>query len=161
MPGSPEQRLADAGLALPRVVAPVGVYVPVVGSGDLLFSSGQVALADGQLVAVGKLGEQVTTEQGYACARQCALNILAAISAHLGGLETVQRVVMLTVFVAASAGFTELPQVADSASELFETVFGDGGRPARSAVGVTSLPLDAAGEIGTVVQLHHRDLCPS
>jgi len=148
---SPDARLVQLGLCLPEAVEPAGEYLPAVRSGAYGYTSGQVPLVAGKLLAQGKLGASVTTRQGQACARQCALNALAALRAS-GDLSDVTRVVKASVFVASTPDFTEQPQVADGASELLRAVFGDAGRHARSAVSVPALPLDAPVELDLVVE---------
>jgi enamine deaminase RidA (YjgF/YER057c/UK114 family) len=150
---TPEERLAEMGLAIPEVAAPVAAYVPAVRSGQQVFTSGQLPLRAGELMATGKVGSEVTEEEAYACAQQCALNAIAAIRAQIDDLTLVRRVVKVVVFVASAPGFTRQPQVANGASELFGSVFGDAGQHARSAVGVAVLPLDAPVEVEVVVAL--------
>ena len=145
-------RLAELGLELPAVVPPVGSYVPAVQTGPLVFTSGQLPLAGGELGAVGKVGAQVSPERAKELARTCALNALSAVDA-LVGLDAVVRVVKVTGFVASTADFTGQPAVVNGASELLGEVFGDAGRHARSAVGVASLPLDAPVEVEVVVEV--------
>jgi enamine deaminase RidA (YjgF/YER057c/UK114 family) len=150
---TPEERLADLGLAVPEVAAPVAAYVPAVRSGRHVFTSGQLPLRDGQLIHSGKVGGEVTPEQAVECARQCALNALAAVRAEVGELSAVKRIVKVTAFIASTPDFTGQPAVANGASELFGSVFGDAGRHARSAVGVPVLPLDAPVEVELVVEV--------
>ncbi|HQR27152.1 MAG TPA: RidA family protein [Nocardioides sp.] len=150
---TPEQRLAELGLAVPDVVAPLAAYQPTARTGNLVFTAGQLPARDGQMVATGKVGAEVTEEQGYDCARQCALNALAAVKAEIGELSRVTRVVKAVVFVASAPGFTAQPKVANGASELLGEVFGDAGRHARSAVGVSVLPLDVPVEVELVVEV--------
>jgi enamine deaminase RidA (YjgF/YER057c/UK114 family) len=150
---TPEERLAAMGLAVPPVAAPVAAYVPAVRSGSLVFTSGQLPLREGHLVAVGKVGGEVTAEQAAQCARQCALNAIAAVRAQVGELSAVVRVVKVVAFVASTPDFTGQPGVANGASELLGTVFGDAGRHARSAVGVPVLPLDAPVEVELTVEV--------
>ena len=150
---TPEEKLAELGLTVPEVVPPLAAYVPAVRSGDLVFTAGQLPALDGQMIATGKLGGEVSDEDGYACARQCALNALAAIKAEIGELSLIQRVVKVVVFVASTPDFTGQPKVANGASELLGEVFGDAGRHARSAVGVAALPLDVPVEVELVVSL--------
>ena len=138
---------------MPEVVPPVAAYVPAVRSGDQVFTSGQLPMRLGELLATGKVGAGVTPEEAYACAQQCALNAIAAIKAEIGDLSLVKRVVKVVVFVASSPDFTGQPQVANGASELFGEVFGDAGVHARSAVGVVALPLDAPVEVEVIVAL--------
>jgi enamine deaminase RidA (YjgF/YER057c/UK114 family) len=118
-----------------------------------VFTSGQLPMRDGQLVITGKVGAEVTPEEALECARQCALNALAAVRAEIGELSAVKRVVKVVVFVASTPDFTGQPTVANGASELFGEVFGDVGRHARSAVGVPVLPLDAPVEVELVVEV--------
>jgi enamine deaminase RidA (YjgF/YER057c/UK114 family) len=150
----PERRLGELGLALPAPVPPIASYVPAVRSGDHVHVSGQVPLSQGRLIAAGRLGDTVGVELGYACARQCAVNALAALKAEIGDLAAVARVVKAVVFVASTADFTHHPQVGDGASDLLCELFGGAGRHARSAVGVSALPLGAPVELEILVELH-------
>lgn len=150
---TPEERLLDLGLQVPPVAAPVAAYVPAVRSGDHVFTSGQLPMVDGELLRVGKVGGEVSAEEAYDCARQCALNAIAAVRAEVGELASVKRVVKVTVFVASTPDFTGQPQVANGVSELLGEVFADAGRHARSAVGVPVLPLDAPVEVELVVEV--------
>lgn len=150
---TPEQRLAELGLTVPDVVKPVASYVPAVRTGDYVYTSGQVPMRDGQLLMAGKVGAEVTPEEATEAARRCALNALAAVRAEVGELSKVKRVVKVVVFVASAPGFTAQPQVANGASELLGTVFGDAGQHARSAVGVAVLPLDSPVEVEIQVEV--------
>ncbi len=150
---TPEERLAELGLSVPEVAKPVAAYVPAVRSGNHVFTSGQLPMRDGQLMASGKVGAEVTAEEAVACAQQCALNALAAVRAELGDLSAIKRIVKVTAFVASTPDFTGQPGVANGASELFGEVFGDIGQHARSAVGVPVLPLDAPVEVELVVEV--------
>jgi enamine deaminase RidA (YjgF/YER057c/UK114 family) len=150
---SAEQRLAELGVTVPDVVPPVAAYVPAVRVGNLVHTSGQLPARGGEMIAVGKLGGAVSNEVGYECARQCALNALAAIRAEIGSLDHVKRVVKAVVFVASTPDFTGQPQVANGASEFLGEVFGEAGRHARSAVGVAALPLDVPVEVELVVEV--------
>jgi enamine deaminase RidA (YjgF/YER057c/UK114 family) len=150
---TPEQRLADLGLTVPDVVKPVASYVPAVRSGNYVYTAGQVPMRDGQLLMAGKVGAEVTPEEATEAARQCALNALAAVRGEVGELSRVRRVVKVVVFVASAPDFTRQPQVANGASELLGTVFGDAGEHARSAVGVAVLPLDAPVEVEIQVEV--------
>ena len=145
-----DARLADLGLELPEPAAPVAAYVPVVVSNGLAHVSGQLPFLDGVLVT-GRLGEGVSTGEGYEAARACGLMILAQLRAALGSLERVERVVKLGAFVNSTGDFTDQPKVANGASELMAAVFGDAGRHARSAVGVPVLPLGAVVEVDAIV----------
>jgi enamine deaminase RidA (YjgF/YER057c/UK114 family) len=149
---TPEERLAALGLEVPEVAAPVASYVPAVRSGSHVFTSGQLPLRAGELLATGKVGAGVTPEEAGMCAQQCALNALAAVRA-LVPLSEVARVVKVVVYVASVPDFTGQPQVANGASELLGEVFGEEGRHARAAVGVAALPLDAPVEVDVVVEV--------
>lgn len=149
---TPEDRLAQLGVQLPAVAAPVAAYVPAVRSGNHVHTSGQLPMSEGKLLATGKVGAEVSPEDAVALARQAALNALAAVRAEIGELSAVKRVVKVVVFVASAPDFTGQPQVANGASELLGAAFGDAGRHARSAVGVAVLPLDAPVEVELVVE---------
>ena len=149
----PAARLAELGLTLPTVPTPLAAYVPAVRTGSLVYTSGQLPLVDGTLAQVGKVGAEVSVEDAAACARVAALNALAAVAAELGDLDSVARVLRVVVYVASAPDFTAQPAVANGASELLGHVFGEAGRHARSAVGVTALPLDAPVEVEIVVEV--------
>lgn len=153
MSGAVHARLAELGLELPAVVPPVAAYVPAVRSGNLVFTSGQLPMVEGDMPATGKVGATVSPEQAKEMARTCALNALAAIDA-LVGLDAVVSVVKVVGFVASAPDFIGQPAVVNGASELLGEVFqGEAGSHARSAVGVASLPLDAPVEVELVVEL--------
>ena len=145
-----DAKLAALGLSLPTPAAPVAAYVPVVVAGGLAHVSGQVSMKDGALIK-GRLGEDVSLEDGTAAAQACGLMILAQLKAALGSLERVERIVKLGGFVNSSADFTDQPKVINGASELMVAVFGEAGKHARSAVGVPALPLGVAVEIDAIV----------
>jgi enamine deaminase RidA (YjgF/YER057c/UK114 family) len=145
-----QAKLAELGLSLPEAAAPVAAYVPAVEAGGLLHVSGQLPFDEGALMT-GRLGEDRDLEFGVAAARRCALMLVAQIDKALGGLDRVERIVKLGVFVNSAAGFTDQPKVANGASELMVALFGDSGRHARSAVGVPALPLGAAVEVDAIV----------
>lgn len=149
----PEEKLAELGLSVPEVATPVAVYVPAVRSGQHVFTSGQLPMKSGELMTTGKVGGEVTLEEAVACAQQCGLNAIAAVKAEVGDLANVKRVVKVVCFVASTPDFTGQPQVANGVSELLGTVFGDAGVHARSAVGVSVLPLDAPVEVELVVEI--------
>ena len=149
---TPSQRLADLGLELPSVAAPVAAYVPATRAGGLVLTSGQLPSVAGSLVCTGKVGADVTPEQATDAARTAALNALAAAASQTGGLDGIGRIVKATVFVASTPDFTGQPQVANGASQLFVEVFGEAGQHARSAVGVPVLPLDAPVEVELTVE---------
>jgi enamine deaminase RidA (YjgF/YER057c/UK114 family) len=150
---TPEERLAEAGLELPPVAAPVAAYVPAVRTGSYVYTSGQLPVRDGELIRTGKVGADVSPEEAYECARQCALNALAAVRSQVGDLSAITRVVKVVGFVSSVPTFTGQPQVVNGASELLGQVFGDVGQHARSAVGVPALPLDAPVEVELVVEV--------
>lgn len=145
-------RLTELGIELPEVVAPLAAYVPAVRTGNLVYTSGQLPMQSGALPHTGKVGAQVRPEEGHALARICALNALAAVDA-LVGLDAVARVVKVVGFVASAPNFNGQPAVINGASELLGEVFGDAGKHARSAVGVSELPLDAPVEVELIVEL--------
>lgn len=150
--GGPEERLAALGLSVPDVVPPVAAYVPVVRSGAMIYTSGQLPMRDGELITTGKVGGGVSPEEAAECARQCALNAIAAIKSAVGDLASV-RILKVVAFVASTPDFTGQPVVANGASELFADVFGDRGVHARSAVGVPVLPLDAPVEVEVIAEV--------
>ena len=150
---TPEERLADLGLTVPDVAAPVAAYVPAVRSGSYVYTSGQLPFVSGQLVATGKVGAEIDADQAQDLAQICALNALAAIRSVVGDLSAVTRVVKVVGYVASAPDFTGQPGVLNGASELIGAVFGDSGQHARSAVGVAVLPLDAPVEVEMVVEV--------
>ena len=145
-------RLADLGIELPQVVAPLAAYVPAVRTGNFVYTSGQLPMMSGELPLAGKVGASVSPEQAKSLARQCALNALAAVHS-LVGIDSVVRVVKVVGFVASAPGFNGQPSVVNGASELFGQVFGEAGQHARSAVGVSGLPLDAPVEVEVIVEV--------
>jgi enamine deaminase RidA (YjgF/YER057c/UK114 family) len=149
---TPHAKLAELGLALPEVAAPVAAYVPAVQTGNHVYVSGQLPIADGKLLATGKVGADISAEQAKDLARVCALNVLAAVDG-LVGLENVVKVVKVVGFVASAPGFTDQPVVINGASELLTQVFGEAGRHARSAVGVAELPRNTPVEVEAIVEV--------
>ena len=147
-----DERLAELGITLPAVVAPVAAYIPAVVSGNLVFTSGQLPMVEGVLPATGKLGAAVSAEEGKELARQCALNALAAVESVIGSLDRVTRIVKLVGFVASDPSFTGQPGVINGASDVLGEIFGDAGVHARSAVGVSVLPLDSPVELELIVE---------
>ncbi|MFD0556812.1 enamine deaminase RidA (YjgF/YER057c/UK114 family) [Stackebrandtia endophytica] len=145
-------RLAELGITLPPVVPPVAAYQPAVRSKDHVYVSGQLPMVDGKLPATGLVGAEVSPEDAYDLARICALNGLAAVDS-LVGLAKVVRIVKVGGFVASAPGFTGQPGVINGASELFGEVFGEAGKHARAAVGVSSLPLGAPVEVDLIVEV--------
>jgi enamine deaminase RidA (YjgF/YER057c/UK114 family) len=149
---SASAKLAELGISLPDVVTPLAAYVPAVRTGNLVYTSGQVPIQAGALAATGKVGAEVSPEDGKALARICALNALAAVHS-LVGIDSVVRVVKVVGFVASTPGFNGQPGVINGASELFGEVFGDAGAHARSAVGVSELPLNVPVEVEIIVEV--------
>ena len=151
---TPSANLQRLGITLPPAPKPVAAYIPAVRSGNLVFISGQIPLAEGKLIATGRVGAEVSLETAIACARQCCLNGLAAAAAELGsgGVDAIERVVRIGVFVAAGPEFPDHPKVANGASELLVEIFGEAGRHARAAVGCPSLPLGAPVEVEFLFQ---------
>lgn len=147
-----DARLAELGLALPEVAAPVAAYIPAVATGNLVFTSGQLPFIDGSLPFTGKVGTDVSAERARELASVCALNALAAAATVIGSLDRVTRVVKVVGFVASDPSFTGQPGVINGASELLGEVFGDAGVHARSAVGVAVLPLDSPVEVEVVLE---------
>lgn len=146
------KRLAELGIELPGVAAPVAAYVPAVRTGSHVYTSGQLPFVDGRLAATGKVGAEVSPEEAQRYARTCVLNALAAVDG-LTGLDSVTRVVKVVGFVASAEGFTGQPAVVNGASELLGEIFGDAGAHARSAVGVAELPLGAPVEVELIVEV--------
>jgi enamine deaminase RidA (YjgF/YER057c/UK114 family) len=149
----PSRRLADLGLSLPPVPAPVAAYVPAVRFEDVVYTAGQLPLVDGTLRAVGKVGADVSVDEAVDCARIAALNGLAAVVDLTGDLDVIRRIIKVVVYVASASGFTDQPLIANGASWLLADIFGDAGRHARSAVGVAVLPLDAPVELELLVSV--------
>jgi enamine deaminase RidA (YjgF/YER057c/UK114 family) len=146
-----DNRLAELGISLPQPAAPVASYVPAVESGGLLHISGQISVDEGGNLIKGRLGEDMELDAGQQAARRCGVMLLAQIKAALGSLDRVERIVRLGAFVNSAPSFTDQPKVANGASELMQEVFGEAGRHARSAVGVTVLPLGVAVEVDAIV----------
>ncbi len=149
---SPEEKLEKMGLSVPEVPAPLAAYVPGVVTGNLLYTSGQLPTAGGELDHIGQVGRDLTAEEGYEAARLCCLNCLGVIKGELGDLSRVRRIVKVTGFVASTPDFTGHPAVINGASELLGEVFGDAGAHSRAAVGVAALPNGAAVEVEMIVE---------
>jgi len=148
-----EKNLSEMRLSLPEVSAPVANYVPYVKIGKLVFISGQLPIAEGKVKFTGKLGADVTIEDGVEAAKLCALNIVAQLKSAIGSLDKVKRCVKLTGFVNSTADFTAHPQVINGASDIIVNLFGEKGKHARAAVGVSSLPLGAAVEVEAIFEV--------
>jgi enamine deaminase RidA (YjgF/YER057c/UK114 family) len=140
-------------MELPKVAAPVGAYVPAVRSGHHVFTSGQLPMRDGKLVCVGKVGSDVPVADGAAAAAIAALNGVAAAASAAGGLDRITRVLRVGVFVNSAPDFGDQPKVANGASELLVGIFGEAGKHARAAVGMSGLPLNAAVEVELLVEV--------
>jgi enamine deaminase RidA (YjgF/YER057c/UK114 family) len=148
-----ENKLIELGITLPTVAAPVAAYIPAQKSGNLIFTSGQLPMRDGALMATGILGVDIEVDDAYACARQCALNALAAIKAIVGDLDKVTKIVKVTGYVASHPTFTNQPAVVNGASELLGVIFGELAPHARSSIGMAVLPLKAQHEIELIVEV--------
>ena len=148
-----EARLTDLGITLPLAPKPVATYIPAVRVGDLLFLSGTGPFKDGAIVYAGKLGKDLTVEQGYQAARLTLLNALAMVRQELGTLDRVTRIVRVTGHVASAEGFTQQPAVINGASDLLVQIFGEAGRHARLALGAAELPLNMAIELELILQV--------
>ncbi len=157
---TPSERLAELGLTLPPVTAPLAAYVPAVAYGGLAWSSGQLPMVDGKLMRAGLVGAAVDPSDATELARICGLNALAALSsvAGPGGIDAITRVIKVVGFVASASGFYGQPAVVDGASRLLADVFGEAGRSARSAVGVAALPLNAPVEVEVIVALTDKSV---
>jgi enamine deaminase RidA (YjgF/YER057c/UK114 family) len=147
-----EKNLAQLGLTLPPVAAPVAAYIPAIRTGALVYTSGQLPFVDGQLSVTGKVGAEVSIEEAKEAAKLCALNAIAAVH-DLVGLDAVVRIVKVVGFVASAPGFADQPQVINGASELLGAVFGDAGVHARSAVGVAELPRNTPVEVELIAEV--------
>lgn len=148
-----EERLQELGIDIPELQAPLGAYVPSIISGNLLYISGQLPLAKGELVSKGKLGSEISIEEGMEAAKRAAINSIAVMKNELGDLGRVQRIVKVTGYVASAEGFNQQANVMNGASDFFFEVFGASGRHARVAVGVSELPLDAPVEVEVIAQI--------
>jgi len=148
-----EARLADLGMSVPEVVPPVASYQPAVLADGVVYVSGQLPFIDGQLPLTGKVGAEVTEEQAFDLARQCALNAIGALKSVVGDLDRITRIVKVGGFVASDPSFTGQPKVINGASDLLGHAFGDAGAHARSAVGVTVLPLDTPVEVDLIAHV--------
>jgi enamine deaminase RidA (YjgF/YER057c/UK114 family) len=148
-----EERIKDLGLHLPRIPEPVASYVPAVLAGDIIYVSGQLPLIEGKIRLQGKLGDEITVEEGREAAKICTLNCLASAKSVIGSLDNIERVVKVTGFIACAPGFSQQPQVLNGASNILIEIFGDVGRHSRSAVGVSSLPLNAPVEVEMILKI--------
>lgn len=153
MSNSIETKLAEKGWVLPAASLPAANYVPTTISGNLVFVSGQLPMKEGKPIGIGKLGREFTVEQGQEVARQCGLNILAHVKSVLGGdLSRVKKIVRMGIFVASAEGFTEQPKVANGVSDMMVELFGEKGKHARFAVGVSELPFGVCVEVDATIE---------
>ena len=150
---SAEDRLADMGLELPDPPAPAGAYVRAKRAGDLIFVAGQIPMVDGELKYVGRVGADLTLEDGYEAARICALNALSILKAEAGSLDGIRQLVRVAGFVRSAEGFTDQPKVINGASELLAEVLGERGKHARLAIGAIELPLGVAVELEVIAEV--------
>lgn len=148
-----EEKIKELGFEVPEVAKPLAAYIPAKKVGNLVMTSGQVPLVKGEIKYKGKVGKDLSEEDGIKAAQVCALNCLAAIKSVAGNLDSIVEVEKLTVFVASAEDFTAQPKVANGASELIGQIFGEAGKHVRSAVGVTALPLNSAVEIEMIVKV--------
>jgi enamine deaminase RidA (YjgF/YER057c/UK114 family) len=148
-----EEKIKELGFEVPEVAKPLAAYIPAKQVGNLVMTSGQVPLVKGEILYKGKVGKDLSEEDGIKAAQVCALNCIAAIKSVIGNLDRVVEIEKLTVFVASAEDFTAQPKVANGASELIGKIFGEAGKHVRSAVGVTALPLNSAVEIEMIVRV--------
>ncbi len=148
-----EEKIKELGYTLPETAKPLAAYIPAIRAGEFVYTSGQVPIVGGELKYKGKIGTDLTLEDGQKAAIICALNGLSAIKGILGNLNKIEQIIKLTVFVNSANGFTDQPKVANGASEFLGSVFGDAGIHARSAVGVSELPINSAVEIEMIVKV--------
>ncbi len=148
-----EQILNSKGIKIPEAPKPLASYIPVTKVGNLVFTAGQIPLKDGALAYEGKVGTDITVEEGMKAALICTINCLSVIKSEIGSLDNIKKIVKVTVFVNSADGFTDQPKVANGASDLLVEVFGDAGKHVRSAVGVNELPIGASVEIEMIVEV--------
>jgi len=150
---TPEDKLKELGIELPEAPSPLGSYVPVIRTGNLVFLSGILPLVEGKLLRQGRVGEDITIDDAREDAKRVVMNALAVLRSHIGSLNTVKRCIKITGYIASSPDFTEQPKVLNAASDLLHEIFGEAGRHARAAVGVTVLPLNAPVEIEFIFEV--------
>jgi len=148
-----EQKLFDLGIEIHEAPKPLASYIPATKVGNLVFTAGQIPLKDGALAYEGKVGKDITLEEGIKAATLCTINCLSVIKSEIGSLDNIKRIIKVTVFVNSAEGFTDQPKVANGASDLLVSVFGDSGKHVRSAVGVCELPIDSPVEIEMIVEV--------
>lgn len=150
-----EERIKELGYTVPEAPKPLAAYIPALREGNLVYTAGQLPLASGELKFKGKLGKELTEEEGKKAAELCALNCLSVVKSVAGSLDNVERIIKVTAFINSAPGFTDQPKIANGASEFFVNVFGEQGKHVRSAVGVNELPLNAAVEVEIIAKLKH------
>jgi len=148
-----EEKIKELGYTLPEAAKPLAAYIPAIRAGELVYTSGQVPMVSGELKYKGKIGTDLTLEEGQKAAIICALNGLSAIKGLVGDLNKIEQIIKVTIFVNSASGFTDQPKVANGASEFLGSVFGDAGIHTRSAVGVSELPINSAVEIEMIVKV--------
>jgi enamine deaminase RidA (YjgF/YER057c/UK114 family) len=148
-----EEKIKELGFTLPKTPKPLAAYIPAIQTGDYVYTSGQVPFSGGELKYSGKIGFDLSVEEGQNAAELCALNGLSAIKGVIGDLNKIERIVKVTVFVNSADGFTDQPKVANGASEFLAKIFGEAGKHVRSAVGVNELPVDSAVEVEMIVKV--------
>jgi enamine deaminase RidA (YjgF/YER057c/UK114 family) len=148
-----EEKIKELGITIPEPVKPLAAYIPAMQVGNLVMTSGQVPISAGVVKYQGKVGKDLSEEEGKAAAKLCAINCLSAVKSVIGSLDKIERVLKLTVFIASAEGFTAQPKVANGASEFIGEIFGEAGKHVRSAVGVSELPLNSAVEIEMIVEI--------
>jgi len=148
-----EEKLKQLGITIPEAAKPLAAYIPALQVGNLVMTSGQVPIVDGVIKYQGKVGKDLSEDEGKEAAKLCAINCLSALKSVMGSLDRIKRVLKLTVFVSSASGLTAQPKVANGASEFIVEVFGDSGKHVRSAVGVSELPLNSAVEIEMIVEV--------
>lgn len=149
-----EEKIKQLGITLPEAAKPLAAYIPALQLGNLVMTSGQVPIVKGEIKFSGKVGKEISEEQGREAAKLCAINCLSAIKSVIGNLDRIKRIVKLTVFINSADGFTAQPKVANGASEFIVEIFGEAGKHVRSAVGVNELPLNSAVEIEMIAELN-------
>ena len=149
-----EEKIKQMGITIPEAVKPLAAYIPAMLVGNLVMTSGQVPISEGRVKFQGKVGKDLSEEEGTHAAKLCGLNCLSAIKSVIGNLDKIKRVVKLTVFVSSAEGFTAQPKIANGASEFIGEIFGEAAKHVRSAVGVSELPLNSAVEIEMIVEIN-------
>ena len=148
-----EEKMKELGITIPETVKPLAAYTPAIRTGDYVYTSGQVPFSGGKLKYSGKIGFDISVEEGQKAAKMCALNGLSAIKGVIGDLNKIEQIVKVTVFVNSADGFTDQPKVANGASEFLGKIFGEAGKHVRSAVGVNELPVNSAVEVEMIVKV--------